>query len=147
MEFQVKYPNKSHPHTDEWKKEHSKRMMGEGNPAFGKTLPEERKKKIAKSVSKLIGEKAGNWKDGIKITKRGYMVITLYNHPFKNRNGVVPLHRLVMEKFLGRYLLPKEVIHHIDGNKENNDIKNLMLFANSGEHRKYHNILRKQKIA
>lgn len=134
----LKYPNKSHPHTEQWKKQHSLDMMGNKNPAYGTKLPEERKRKISESVSKLTGEKAGNWKDGIKITNRGYEVVTLYSHPFKNRNGVVSSHRLVMEESLGRYLTPEEVVHHIDGNKLNNNIDNLILFKNDSEHKKYH---------
>jgi hypothetical protein len=42
-----------------------------------------------------------------------------------------------MEKHLGRYLTKNEVVHHIDGNIKNNDINNLQLFKNHGEHTKY----------
>ena len=34
-------------------------------------------------------------------------------------------HRLVMEKHLGRRLSRNEVVHHIDGDKRNNDLSNL----------------------
>lgn len=51
-------------------------------------------------------------------------------------NGV-PKHTYVMEQHLGRYLLPNEVVHHIDENKHNNDISNLQLLS-SLEHRKLH---------
>ena len=40
-------------------------------------------------------------------------------------------HRLVMEKHLGRKLLPSEVIHHKDGNGLNNAIENLELMEQS----------------
>jgi hypothetical protein len=39
-----------------------------------------------------------------------------------------------MERSLGRFLKPKEVIHHLDGNKLNNNLDNLKLFSNSHEH-------------
>jgi hypothetical protein len=42
-------------------------------------------------------------------------------------------HRLVMEQHLGRPLRPDELVHHIDGNKENNDLSNLQLL-HIGEH-------------
>jgi hypothetical protein len=50
-----------------------------------------------------------------------------------------------MEAKLGRYLTPEEVVHHIDGDKENNDPDNLMLFANNGEHTRFHAEQRRQR--
>lgn len=51
-------------------------------------------------------------------------------------------HRAVMEKHLGRKLTRDEVVHHIDGNKFNNDISNLQLLTNS-EHARLHSSRRK----
>lgn len=48
------------------------------------------------------------------------------------------LHRTVAERMLGRTLLPGEVVHHIDGNKRNNNPNNLMVFKNQSEHAKWH---------
>lgn len=47
-------------------------------------------------------------------------------------------HRIVMEHKLGRKLRLGEVVHHIDGNKRNNDPNNLMLFASQAEHAAWH---------
>lgn len=47
-------------------------------------------------------------------------------------------HRIVAEQMLGRKLLPGEVVHHIDGNKQNNDLDNLMVFASQEEHAAWH---------
>lgn len=47
-------------------------------------------------------------------------------------------HRVIYEQYLGRELTPTEKIHHIDGNKRNNDISNLRLFASQAEHLAYH---------
>ena len=55
------------------------------------------------------------------------------NHPHA-RNGYVLEHRLVMESMLGRYLEPDEVVHHKDGNIQNNDPSNLELFDKNGDH-------------
>lgn len=45
----------------------------------------------------------------------------------KERKSHVQHHRWVMEQHLGRRLEPHEHVHHIDGNKQNNDISNLLL--------------------
>ena len=47
-------------------------------------------------------------------------------------------HRLVVEKKIKRKLKKKEVIHHINGNKLNNQIHNLMLFPSQKEHASFH---------
>jgi len=39
-----------------------------------------------------------------------------------------------MAESLGRPLTKQEVVHHIDGNKQNNYIENLELFHNNAEH-------------
>lgn len=48
-------------------------------------------------------------------------------------------HRIVAEQILGRPLLPGEVVHHIDGDKRNNEPSNLMVFTSQPEHAKWHN--------
>jgi len=51
----------------------------------------------------------------------------------------VPEHRIVVSNFIGRFLYDEEVVHHLDENKQNNKIENLMLFENQSKHKKFHN--------
>lgn len=64
----------------------------------------------------------------------GYVLRKVKNHPFSNRRGYYPEHRLVMEQHLRRFLKEDEVIHHIDGNRKNNELNNLELVINQSKH-------------
>lgn len=68
----------------------------------------------------------------------GYKHIYKPEHPFCRKQGYILEHRLVMEKKIGRYLFPAERVHHINGDKLDNRIKNLKLFGNESLHQKYH---------
>ena len=79
-------------------------------------------------------EERHDWKHGRKVCK-GYIYIRTPGHPNCSKHGsYVAEHRLVMESKLGRYLLPTEVVDHIDGNIVNNHPDNLRVFASNGEH-------------
>ena len=102
---------------------------------------------LTKEIDKRIksGKNHGLWKGGIQKQGNGYLYILIPNHSFRDKRDRVLLHRLVMEKHLGRYLKPEEVVHHINENKQDNRIKNLKLFATTSLHSKYHSKIKKME--
>ena len=121
---------------------------------LGKHRSQKTKEKISKSnkitkssprfrehMSKILKgrftlEKSSNWKGGRVKHSQGYIQLYQPNHPSRKNSSNLYCyeHRLVMEKYLGRYLKPEEVIHHINGIKTDNSIENLKLFANISQH-------------
>lgn len=89
------------------------------------------------------------------ISNYGYVLLKIPDHPFARHGGWVLEHRYVAEKYLltketsveidgKRYLRRDLNVHHIDGNKLNNDMSNLMIITRS-EHMKLHPHGRKKK--
>ncbi len=72
------------------------------------------------------------------MSKLIYKRVVIKDHPYAPKDYRLKLHRVVMEKHLGRYLKPEEVVHHRDRNHLNNKISNLKLLPNEGEHTKIH---------
>lgn len=104
---------------------------GEGNHQYG-----------------LKGSKNGSWKSDERISYYGYRLIRQLDHPFKNCDDFVFEHRLVAEKFLlndknsveingKKYLAKDYIVHHLDFNKLNNDVSNLIVMKLS-EHCSLH---------
>jgi hypothetical protein len=54
-----------------------------------------------------------------------YILVYMPEHPFSTSSGHVREHRLVMERKLGRYLRPDEVVDHINMNTLDNRPENL----------------------
>ena len=62
----------------------------------------------------------------------GYMYArTNPPHPKANSNGLYPLHRVLIENKLKRFLQPNEIVHHRNENKSDNRIENLEVLSRS----------------
>ena len=126
-------------HSESTKKKISKIMkekyVGKNHPFYGKHHSEKTKRKISKS---LKGSNNPNWKGGMVKNGGGYIRIYSPHHPYKNNQGYVLEHRLVVEKTLGRYLKLTEEIHHINHIRDDNRIENLMVFNSKSAHIRYH---------
>lgn len=90
--------------------------------------------KIRPSSYYMIGKQGRNFKIGKYKTVQGYVLIYKPKRLTSNIRGYTPEHRYAMEKYLERYLKPKEVVHHINGIKTDNRIENLLLFPNRKAH-------------
>lgn len=95
-------------------------------------------KKITKRCKRCYtayssGSNSHSWKGGER-EHAGYILVYKKDHSNCSSTGYCPKHRLVMEEHLGRFLLETEVVHHIDGDKHNNNIGNLRLYNSQAEH-------------
>jgi lambda repressor-like predicted transcriptional regulator len=103
-------------------------------------IPEEpiREAMVAAGIPRLPAkarpERNHFWNGGRTQDVDGYWLVKMNDHPFATASGYVREHRLVMESVLGRYLLPTEVVDHIDGDPANNDPSNLQLFPSNAAH-------------
>lgn len=84
--------------------------------------------KATTPFKELKGYKHHAWKGGM-IDAKGYIKLHVPTHPYATCHKYVFEHRLVMEKHLGRYLLPHEKVHHLNGNRRDNGIENLELWT------------------
>ncbi len=119
-------PKGIYKRTDEFRQKMSKVRTG-------KHHSEETRRKISKAHK----GKRCHWKGG-RIKKDGRIFIKTYGHPYAPKDNYILYSRLTMEKILGRYLKPCEVIHHFNGVVDDDHPENLQLFPNQSAHMIFH---------
>lgn len=112
--------------------ESSKLRIGKPSPFKGKRRPEKN------------GQNSPSWRGGTYISSDGYRMVYCQSKDLDNNIGWKSYkkeHKVIYEKFLGRELTKDEVIHHIDGDKLNNNLDNLVLINSDKNHRHIHHQL------
>lgn len=89
---------------------------------------------IETRIQPLIG--LDNYRGGIRKDGKGYHIL----------RKKIREHRQVVADFIGRQISKKEVIHHIDENKLNNNLDNLILFRHTNAHTRLHLFIRRHNL-
>lgn len=90
-------------------------------------VPKESRGHSEETREKMSGKNNHMWKGGISV------------YGYTGRR----IARKIVSELFGRKLKGTEVVHHIDGNTDNNDIENLFYFRNTASHTYWHHYLRR----
>jgi len=107
---------------------------------------------MRRNAPRKNGAESSSWKGG-KHKARGYVMVSVtlltpqerrLFAPMLNRSSgrSIPEHRLVMARHLGRALKRSEVVHHRNGKKDDNRLRNLELTDNATHKRTHQSLLR-----
>lgn len=120
-----------HPISD--KVRENARRLGRDRKGAKQTVEAKRKISDANKGRILNPSKYG----GHTKDRNGYVYVYSPTHPHCSLDGYVMEHRLVMESHIGRYLNKDEVIHHINGDKKDNTLENLVIMTPT-DHMSFH---------
>src|SRR3990167_7213836 len=77
------------------------------------------------------GELNYHWTGGRTLNSGGYVHVYAPEHPKHSKDNYVLEHVQIMERELGRYLFPGETVHRKNGQKTDNRLENLELWASA----------------
>jgi len=95
---------------------------------------------------KMSGPNNPAWKGGLTYFKRKgkyanqaikYVRCPQEFLPMARKDGYVMEHRLMVAQAIGRPLLRREVVHHVNHDATDNRLENLLLFASNSDHKRY----------
>jgi HNH endonuclease len=101
-----------------------KASAGRASPFKGVSLPPEAR-----------GPGHKSWRGGRFVDHYGYVMVHIVKNVIDRPSGWTSYrkeHILIMEEEIGRPLGKGELVHHIDGDRQNNDLNNLWLSDNTG---------------
>ncbi|SRR6266700_807674 len=109
------------------------------SPAAIKTLIHEHGLQLteAQRALRIQAQRHVHWKNGV-TGSRGYRLVLRRDHPNATKQGRVCQHRLVVEEFIGRHLNKLEEVHHLNFDRGDSRIENLVLFACNKDHALFH---------
>ena len=125
-------------------REPHKGMKGKklSDDARAKISTKTRGKKLSpETIARISESRKLKGKGHKKYRADGYVAVYYPNHPKSNKSGYIMEHILVMEKIIGRHLMPDECVHHKNFIRNDNRIENLELMKKR-EHISYHSTLR-----
>ncbi|MDC7724274.1 helix-turn-helix domain-containing protein [Priestia megaterium] len=101
-----------------------------------------------RTVASWIGFYFSKEEKEVRYTHKssGYVMIYKPRHSNANKKGFVLEHRYVVSKYINRKISSFEEVHHIDMDKSNNNINNLILFPSKKDHSRFHRYMSKVGI-
>lgn len=81
------------------------------------------------------GEANNKWKRGYYLSDDGYKIVS----------GKKRMHRIILEDVTGKEIGDEYDVHHLDENKTNNNLDNIVILA-CGDHTRFHVFLRKANL-
>lgn len=84
-------------------------------------------------------DKNPNWRGGRTVTEHGYVLVRAgVGHPLADCRGYAYEHRVVAQTKIGRPLQKSDIIHHLNGNRQDNRPENIIVTRSVGEHALQH---------